>query len=149
MYSSHLINLRVLIALILQYQEHLAELEQNIDALAEEIEEYDLIQSIPGIGHKLLQQFYRKLEKSTDLIIPKNGSPLQVSILVSSLLVSLRQPGIESPNAVLGSFGMLWFWLSNADSFARVMRVSRSSTIAREPKESRTRLPWSHVQISQ
>jgi hypothetical protein len=53
MYSSHLINLKVLITLILQYQEHLAELEQNIDALAEEIEEYDLIQSIPGIGHKI------------------------------------------------------------------------------------------------
>ena len=53
MYSSHLVNLRVLIALILQYQEHLAGLEENIDALAEEIEEYDLIQSIPGIGHKI------------------------------------------------------------------------------------------------
>ncbi|KAF6577577.1 IS110 family transposase, partial [Paenibacillus sp. EKM211P] len=51
MYASHLINLKVLITLILQYQEHLAELEQNIDALAEEIEEYELIQSIPGIGH--------------------------------------------------------------------------------------------------
>ncbi|WP_339185407.1 IS110 family transposase [Paenibacillus sp. FSL H8-0317] len=53
MYASHLINLKVLITLILQYQEHLAELEQNIDALAEEIEEYELIQSIPGIGHKI------------------------------------------------------------------------------------------------
>ncbi|MDQ0492442.1 transposase [Paenibacillus brasilensis] len=53
MYSSHLINLKILIARILQYQEHLAELEQNIDALAKEIEEYDLIQSIPGIGHKI------------------------------------------------------------------------------------------------
>ncbi|NHN34757.1 IS110 family transposase [Paenibacillus agricola] len=53
MYSSHLINLKILITLILQYQEHLAELEQNIDALAKEIEEYDLIQSIPGIGPKI------------------------------------------------------------------------------------------------
>ena len=53
MYSSHLINLRVLISLILQYQEHLSQLEKNIDALAEEIEEYDLIQSIPGIGPKI------------------------------------------------------------------------------------------------
>jgi transposase len=53
MYSSHLVNLKVLIALILQYQEHLAGLEKNIDALAEEIQEYDLIQSIPGIGHKI------------------------------------------------------------------------------------------------
>jgi transposase len=53
LYSSHLVNLRVLIALILQYQEHLVGLEENIDALAEEIQEYDLIQSIPGIGHKI------------------------------------------------------------------------------------------------
>ncbi|OAB42169.1 IS110 family transposase [Paenibacillus antarcticus] len=53
MYASHLINLKVLITLILQYQEHLTELEQNIDALAEEIEEFELIQSIPGIGHKI------------------------------------------------------------------------------------------------
>ncbi|MDY8026370.1 IS110 family transposase, partial [Paenibacillus polymyxa] len=53
MYASHLINLKVLITLILQYQEHLTELKQNIDALAEEIEEYELIQSIPGIGHKI------------------------------------------------------------------------------------------------
>ncbi|MNN85689.1 hypothetical protein D3C81_2030090 [compost metagenome] len=72
MYVSHLIILKVLITLILQYQEHLTELEQNIDALTEEIEEYGLIQSIPGIGHKLQQQFYLKLEKSTDLIILKS-----------------------------------------------------------------------------
>ncbi len=52
-YASHLINFKILITIILQYQEHLAELEQNIDALAKEIEEYDLIQSIPGIGHKI------------------------------------------------------------------------------------------------
>ncbi|NUU60883.1 IS110 family transposase [Paenibacillus agri] len=46
-------HLKILITLNLQYQEHLTELEQNIDALAEEIEEYELIQSIPGIGHKI------------------------------------------------------------------------------------------------
>lgn len=45
--------MKLLITLILQYQEHLAELEQNIDALAEEIDEYDLIQSIPGVGPKI------------------------------------------------------------------------------------------------
>lgn len=33
MYFSHLVNLRVLISLILQYQEHLSQLEENIDAL--------------------------------------------------------------------------------------------------------------------
>ncbi len=45
--------MKVLITLILQYQEHLAELVQNIDALAEEMKDYELIQSIPGIGPKI------------------------------------------------------------------------------------------------
>ncbi|WP_347564348.1 transposase [Bacillus sp. MM2020_4] len=53
MYSSHLANLKILVTLILQYWEHLAKLEQNIDALAEKIEGYELIQSIPGIGPKI------------------------------------------------------------------------------------------------
>lgn len=54
-YASHLIDLKVLITLILQYSEHLAELEQNIDTLAEDIEEYELIQSIPGIDLTILR----------------------------------------------------------------------------------------------
>ena len=41
------------IQMLLQYQEHLAKLEDQIDALAEEIEEYKIIQSIPGIGEKI------------------------------------------------------------------------------------------------
>jgi hypothetical protein len=39
--------------LLLQYQEHLAKLDKSIEALAEELLEYDLIQSIPGIGTKI------------------------------------------------------------------------------------------------
>lgn len=41
------------IQLLLQYQEHLAKLDDQIDALAGEIEEYKIIQSIPGIGEKI------------------------------------------------------------------------------------------------
>lgn len=52
-FPSHLISLELLINLLLQYQEHLANLDQSIDALAEELQEYDLIQSIPGIGAKI------------------------------------------------------------------------------------------------
>jgi transposase len=52
-YSSHLISLELLINLLLQYQEHLEKLEKNIDALAAEVEEYDLLRSIPGIGNKI------------------------------------------------------------------------------------------------
>jgi len=52
-FSSHLISLELLINLLLQYQEHLANLEQSIDALAAELHEYELIQSIPGIGTRI------------------------------------------------------------------------------------------------
>ncbi|MGG3508562.1 IS110 family transposase [Paenibacillus lautus] len=52
-FSSHLISLDLLINLLMQYQEHLANLEQSIDALAAELHEYELIQSIPGIGTRI------------------------------------------------------------------------------------------------
>ncbi len=41
------------IQMLLQYQEHLSKLDDQIDALAEEIEEYKIRQSIPGIGGKI------------------------------------------------------------------------------------------------
>lgn len=52
-YHSHLISLEMYIKMVLQYQEHLAQLESKIDALAGELEEYKIIQSIPGIGEKI------------------------------------------------------------------------------------------------
>ena len=41
------------IKILLQYKEHLSNLEKQIDALAKEIEEYRIIQSIPGVGEKI------------------------------------------------------------------------------------------------
>ncbi|GAA0458326.1 IS110 family transposase [Alkalibacillus silvisoli] len=52
-YQSHLFNLELLIQLILQYQGHLSKLNTEIDTLAKDIEEYKIIQSIPGIGEKI------------------------------------------------------------------------------------------------
>ncbi|MFS0921641.1 IS110 family transposase, partial [Brevibacillus sp. 179-C 1.1 NHS] len=52
-YESHVISLQMLIRLLLQFQEHLSTLEQQIDALAEEVKEYDLLRSIPGVGNKI------------------------------------------------------------------------------------------------
>jgi transposase len=52
-YKSHILSLGMYISIILQYKEHLSKLETEIDALAEEIEEYNLIKSIPGIGEKI------------------------------------------------------------------------------------------------
>lgn len=52
-YESHLLSLQMLITLLLQYQKHLSTLEEQIDALAEKVKEYDLLRSIPGIGNKI------------------------------------------------------------------------------------------------
>jgi transposase len=52
-FLSHLISMQLLIKLLLQYQDHLADLNKSIEVLAEELIEYELIQSIPGIGTKI------------------------------------------------------------------------------------------------
>lgn len=53
LYHSHLISLEMLIGILLEYKKHLSKLEEEIDALAKNIEEYKIIQSIPGIGEKI------------------------------------------------------------------------------------------------
>jgi transposase len=52
-YRSHILSLKMYINIILQYKEHLSTLESEIDALAKEVEEYNIIKSIPGIGEKI------------------------------------------------------------------------------------------------
>jgi transposase len=52
-FPSHLISMQLLIKLLLQYQDNLADLNKSIEALAEALLEYDLIQSIPGIRTKI------------------------------------------------------------------------------------------------
>ncbi|WP_347940543.1 IS110 family transposase [Peribacillus simplex] len=52
-YESHVVNLRMYIELLFHYQGHLSDLEGRIVALANELEEYKIIQSIPGIGEKI------------------------------------------------------------------------------------------------
>jgi len=53
LYQSHIFNLEMLVKIVLQYQEHLSKIADEIDALAKEIEEYHILQSIPGIGEKI------------------------------------------------------------------------------------------------
>jgi len=53
LYQSHILSLDMYINIILQYKEHLSKLESEIDALAKEVEEYNIIKSIPGIGEKI------------------------------------------------------------------------------------------------
>jgi transposase len=53
LYQSHILSLGLYINIILQYKEHLSKLESEIDALAKEVEEYNIVRSIPGIGEKI------------------------------------------------------------------------------------------------
>ncbi len=53
LYGSNIFNLEILVKIVLQYQEHLSNIANEIDALASEIEEYEILQSIPGIGEKI------------------------------------------------------------------------------------------------
>ena len=53
LYQSHLLSLSMYIDMLLQYKEHLSRMESEIDTLAKEVEEYKIIQSIPGIGEKI------------------------------------------------------------------------------------------------
>ena len=52
-YQSHILSLGMYINILLQYKEHLSKLETEIDALAKEVEEYNIIKSIPDIGEKI------------------------------------------------------------------------------------------------
>jgi transposase len=53
LYHSLILSQNMYIKMILEYKKHLSKLEDEIDALAKSIEEYKIIQSIPGIGEKI------------------------------------------------------------------------------------------------
>lgn len=53
LYQSHILSMEMYIKMLLEYQKHLSKFEEEIDALAKDIEEYNIIQSIPGIGEKI------------------------------------------------------------------------------------------------
>lgn len=53
LYQSHILSIEMYIKMLLEYQKHLSKLEDQIGALAKEIEEFKIIQSIPGIGEKI------------------------------------------------------------------------------------------------
>ena len=52
-YSSLILSLDMYIKMLLEYKKHLSMLEDEIDALAKSIEEFEIIRSIPGIGEKI------------------------------------------------------------------------------------------------
>jgi transposase len=53
LYHSHSLCLDMYIKMLLEYKKHLSSLVDEIDVLAKSMEEYTIIQSIPGIGEKI------------------------------------------------------------------------------------------------
>jgi transposase len=70
-YESHLVSLEMYIRMILQYQEHLSNLENRIDALAADIEKYKIIQSFPCIGEKIAATIVSEIGEIDRLNHPK------------------------------------------------------------------------------
>ena len=70
-YQSHLFCMEMYINMLLHYKKHLSALVKQIDALANEIEEYEIIQSIPGIGEKIAATIISELGEINRFNHPK------------------------------------------------------------------------------
>ncbi|MFF2591586.1 transposase [Peribacillus butanolivorans] len=77
------------IELLLHYQGHLSDLEDRIVALANEMEEYKIIQSIPGIGEKIAATIISEIGEIDRFNHPKK---LVAFAGVDPSVHSLRQP---------------------------------------------------------
>lgn len=73
LFQSHILSLKMYINMLLEYQKHLSTFEDEIDALAKELIEYKIIQSITGIGEKSQQRLFLKLVRLIGLITLKNS----------------------------------------------------------------------------
>jgi transposase len=70
-YQSHLFSMNMYISMLLHYKEHLLTLEKQIDALANEVDEYEIIQTIPASEKKSRQRLSLKLVKIDRFNHPK------------------------------------------------------------------------------
>jgi transposase len=71
LYQSHLVTLKMYIQMILQQREFLNVLEQEIETLAKQFEEYEILTSIPGIGTKIAATLISEIADITQFSHPK------------------------------------------------------------------------------
>jgi transposase len=71
LYQSHLLTLKMYIQMLLQQKEFLSTLEQEIDELAMEFEEYEILRSIPGIGCKIAATLISEIGEIKQFSHPK------------------------------------------------------------------------------
>ena len=65
-------SLEMYVKMLLEYQKHLSKVEKEINALAKEIDEYKIIQSIPGIGEKIAATIISEIGEIDRFNHPKN-----------------------------------------------------------------------------
>ncbi len=69
--TSHIVSLKMYIEFLLQYQRQLSKLLEEIDALADEFEDYKIIRSIPGIGGKIAATIISEIGEINQFTHPK------------------------------------------------------------------------------
>lgn len=71
LYKSHLVSMNMYMNLLLQQKKYLLILEEEIDQLAQEFEEYTIIRSIPGIGMKITATLISEIGEIDQFSNPK------------------------------------------------------------------------------
>jgi transposase len=71
LYQSHLVTLKMYIQMLLQQKEFLSILEQEIDELAMQFKEYEILRSIPGVGCKIAATLISEIGEIKQFSHPK------------------------------------------------------------------------------
>jgi transposase len=71
LYQSHLVALKMYIQMLLQQKEFLSILEQEIDELAMQFKEYEILRSIPGVGCKIAATLISEIGEIKQFSHPK------------------------------------------------------------------------------
>ncbi len=143
--ESHLFSLEMYIKMLLQYQEHLSHLEKKIDALAKEVEEFKIIQSIPGIGEKITATIISEIGEIERFHHPKKlvaFAGVDPSVYSSGKYTATINRITKRGSSTLRH--TLYVAVPCADG-AQVVKNSKPLMTERENKESHTRSPLSHA----
>lgn len=82
--------------MLLHYREHLTALEKQMDALDNELEEYKIIQSIPGIGEKIAATIISEIGEIDRFNHLKKVGSLCVHNDISSVAGVFGKPGHQT-----------------------------------------------------
>ena len=134
-YQSHILSLGMYINILLQYQEHLSKLETEIDALAKEIEEYNIIQSIPGIGEKIAATIISEIGEIDRFNNPKKlvaFAGVDPSVFESGKVYSHHKSNYQNEDLVGFDMPYIWLFVVVFVIVVRRKRLMKSSLAIKE-----------------